>query len=539
VFVDIKVLERPPFVLFYEIVKFISKEKPSFHWDSLFFDALDCSSKQTKIIFIVRLLAIVSHVTGIRLDIYIASPQLLLGHDALSAHALLQALATASMVSAEVMSKAVAFVAAADDGNLYNIGVKTRMYTSSVQALFRGWLVRKDMQLIRGSKHSHDSPRCITSQREDMNIISSAEKKMSLIEEEYRAMLLRNSKLEKDILKAEARLNKQKDKLFRIFQLEAKSRIDVDAHPRQHSYLRPHTAPSASFAHTNPPVSISVDKEFAEVAIDIKGIQARLNKKEKMLKARILASKNKEAELKLKEERITELAEKIRNQNHQLKQKQLQFERLRSLPPTAPETTACSQKLDMKAIRTKLKQRVRFLNNREANLLLMAKELRKREKQLSQRERKLSEPPLSADGCYEELDYTSAKKQQIPLHNRRASSGDNHDDDAAASSHGDENEQCSSMNAIEEGDEEDETTTGEQISGGETTSTDEEAPFSCADELSSDSKDKPSTSPPQQSHYSSNHDFTFEKNNINPVNALGHHVDAQLRCAVNNLRDLL
>jgi hypothetical protein len=585
IFTDQHVLERPPFALFYEIANFISKEKPSFHWDSLFFNN-DCSSRQNKMSFIVKVIAIVSRVTGIRFDIYIASPPMLLyGHDISSAHALLQALATASMVSAEVMSKAVAFVADAG-ANLFNIGVKTRKSFISVQAIFRGWLVRRDKQLINasdehveGSRHERDS-----AQYED--VISNAERNMSLAEEEYEALMSRKSNVEKEILEAEARLKKEKHKLIRILQLKEKSRSStIDSHTRQYSYSRPKTAPS-SFAGTNihPPVSsISVDEEFAETVIDIKGIQSRLKNKEKMLKARILSSKNKEAELKLQEERITQLSEKIRNQKHQLQQQKLQFERerVKALPPTLPETAAScdpteqtERKLDTKAIKAKLRQRVRLLDNREANIIRMAKELRKREMQLAQREHEISESFMSGDDCYEKVYSTSTKQHQIPLHKRKRSFGDNQDDaELSVPSHGD-SELRSSMNAIEEGDEEEETSAGDHVSSGETTSMGEEAPLRCGDQPSSDSNDKPikipqlveqpnittqangalnyhpphedvlSQSipkrmiPPQQSHYS-NHVFTFEKNSLDSVNDLGHHVDAQLICAVNNLRELL
>eukprot|EP00985_Skeletonema_marinoi_P026689 scaffold20899_cov80-Skeletonema_marinoi.AAC.2 len=44
--------------------------------------------------------------------------------------------------------------------------------------------------------------------------------------------------------------------------------------------------------------------------------------------------------------------------------------------------------------------------------------------------------------------------------------------------------------------------------------------------------------PSQHSHYS-DHVFTFEKTDLDHVNDLGDHDDAQLRCAVNNLRELL
>eukprot|EP00985_Skeletonema_marinoi_P023119 scaffold15131_cov73-Skeletonema_marinoi.AAC.1 len=102
---------------------------------------------------------------------------LLCGQDVSSAHLLLQALATASMSSSKVISNAVKSVTVAGDEDLYSIGVKTRKSFTSLQALFRGWLVRKDRQLVQDAA------------------ASTVEKNLSLAEaeREYEALLLRKS----------------------------------------------------------------------------------------------------------------------------------------------------------------------------------------------------------------------------------------------------------------------------------------------------------------------------------------------------------
>ena len=517
----------------------------------------------------------VSRITGIRLDIYVASPSLLLsGHDVSKAHTLLQALAAASMVTDEVMSKAVEFVADAGYAKLYN---KTRVSFTSFQALYRGWLVRKERQLIdasdevgEGNRHDRDSSR-------SEDTISSAEQRMTLAEKEYEALILRKSKVAEEIIAAEAKLNKENDKLVRVLKLKEKAKARTTT-GQQQQHSRPQTAPSVGGGFIS-----SVDEQFAESIIDMKAIQLRLKQKEKIflereqkLKQRLVKTKNHEAELQLQTERVTELADKIRKQQLQMKEQKWQLERAKARPPetAARPREPTEQKLDMKKVKAlQLRQRMRLLNRREANILRMAKELKKREMQLAKREDNISaESHVPADDIdsYEKVNSMSTKTQQISLiKKRRRSFEDNKDgDDVSVSSPGD-SDQCSSMKAIEEEDEEDETSAEEQ---GEVTSMKEETPPRCADQPPSASNDNPTKMPPnrittpatnelnhhppppregeevgpshkklippQQSHYS-NHVFSFEKNNLNYVDDLGHNVDAQLRCAVNNLRELL
>lgn len=433
---------------------------------------------------------------------------ILSGQNVSFAHALLQAIATASMASEEIMSKALKYVSDAGDANLYSVGVKTRKSFTSLQALFRGWLVRKHMRLVE-------------------------EVKLSNAKQEYEALLLRKSQVAEDILEAESRLKKENGKLIRILKLQAKSRA-----PRQHHQsLRPQTAPSLADKKLYLSVT-SMDEEFAESVIDMRTIQLRLKHKEKMFQEREeklmeqrIASRHKEAELKLQEERITELADKIRKQHLQLKEKKLQFqlERSKAIPPTPPETVAAAEETELKLKIEKLKQKNRLLNKREAKILRMAKELKRREIQLAKREDKILM-------SYEQDNSTSTKR-------RRRTIGDHHDVDyevRASMSNQEKSEQCSNMQAIEEEEEDTSESAADEPKKPTTTST--ETKSSNHRRSHRDPDDSTSQSLPkrlilpQHTQYS-NHVFTFEKNEAE--SDLGDHDDAQLRSALNNLRELL
>ena len=547
VFLDTNVLKRPPFELYYEVIKFIAKEKPC--WGSLLQHS--CSTQHQKVVFIIKLLSLISQITGIRFDIYIAPQNVLSGQNISASHALLQAIATSAMVSEEVMSKALKYVSNAGEANLYSIGVKTRTSITSLQAIFRGWKVRKDMRRVEQAK------------------VSDARHQMALAAQEYEALLLRKSQVAEEILEAENRLEKENGKLIRILKLQAKSRVKPD--PRQEQQdLRPQSASMLSDKKLYLPVC-SVDEEFAGNIIDMRAIQLRLKHKEKIfqeredkLKEQRRASRHKEVGLKLQEERISELADKIRKQHLLLKEKKLQFERSKACPPTPPETVARTEervpKLNTKAskaIKDKLKAKARLLNKREANLLRMAKELKRREMQLAKREEKIS---------VDRQDNSASTKK------RRRTSGDHYDDDydvsASASSH-EESEQLSNMQAIKEEEEDasdeertEETPRQEEMLHPLVLSASHDQPTNMPPSLvkqptittpgtkssnhrrsRQDLEDCTSQSLPtrpilpQQHPQYSNHVFTFEKNKTE--SDLADHDDAQLRCALLNLRELL
>ncbi len=486
---------------------------------------------------------------------------LLYGQNISSAHTLLQALTTAAMASAEVMSKALKCISNSGDAILL-LGVRTRKSFTLLQALFRGWLVRKERLLVIAAAEAK---------------IADAKHQKSLAKQEYEALLLRKSQLAEEILEAENRLKTENGKLIRIFNLQAKSRTGIKGYPRQKQHLRPQTAPSLADTKFNLPTN----EGFAESVIDMRAIQLRLKHKERIvhqreekLKEQHRAARQKEVGLKLQEERITELADKIRNQHLQLKEKKLQFERNKAMSTTHPNAAVCTeqteQKLETKAMKEKLKQKMRSLNKREANILRMAKQLRAREIQLAKREDELSESIESSESIasfdimdnYEQVaNSTSIKKQQVTLRKRRRSI-----DDENISGH-EESEQYSSMQAIAE-EEEDSSSAGNQegtprydealgsndetimsrvesvvplvetsITNSVTMSLKPHRPRQDQVDSTTQSLPQKMIVPSQHSQYS-NHTFTFEKNDPHECD-LGEHDDAQLKCALTNLRELL
>ena len=566
IFTNQEVLERPTFSLYYEIVKLISRERPSIKWDSLFL-SLECSSKQSKLIFLLRLLSLLSNVIGIRVDMAI-SPSMILfnSHDVSSKHILLQALATACLASEEVMTKAVSYVAAEGDARLYGIVVNTSKGVTYLQALFRGGLARK--------KTSCYAREC------------------------FKDLLARKSKVEEEILDVEVRLKNQKDKLIRILKVKDMS-LNTNKEYQRH-YSRPRSAPlpdepksNLSSVTTN---VYSVDREFAKSIVDISTIQSRIKKKEKAtvererrLKERDITSKNKEADLKLQQERLTELAVKIRKQRLHMKEQKRQLLYQHRQPAEVHADIKVNQLsldnvheekkilLKTKTMKAKLRQRVRELNKREANIVRMAKELKKREIQLTSREVMRDE----TQGYCDEVDFfqkansISTQKRQISLKSKKSL----FHDDKGQETNSSMRDSCCLINTHKK-DKDDPTSIEELTSKGGMSRSEEPTLV----EKETDSNDKPQTEDkpkkmpslilkpnrimkpiarpvesalkhhnpreeggkshsllhkrmtPQQSNYS-NHVFTFEKkSDISRVDDL---VDAQLRCVVNSLRELI
>jgi hypothetical protein len=66
----------------------------------------------------------------------------------------------------------------------------------------------------------------------------------------------------------------------------------------------------------------------------------RIEEREHLLKQKMMASKEKESELKLQEQRISDLADKIRRQQLALKEQKMQFEQSKlTAPPSPPESS--------------------------------------------------------------------------------------------------------------------------------------------------------------------------------------------------------
>lgn len=102
------------------------------------------TSRKEKIAFLVKILGVVSILTGERFGIYISPASVLSGQDVEATHTFLRALASrASKVSPKESREAAAQVLAIGETTLYRQGVKTRNTIVSIQAVWRGRLVRR------------------------------------------------------------------------------------------------------------------------------------------------------------------------------------------------------------------------------------------------------------------------------------------------------------------------------------------------------------------------------------------------------------
>lgn len=102
------------------------------------------TSRKEKIAFLVKILGVVSILTGERFGIYLSPASVLSGQDVEATHTFLRALASrASKVSPEESREAAAQVLAIGETTLYRQGVKTRNTIVSIQAVWRGRLVRR------------------------------------------------------------------------------------------------------------------------------------------------------------------------------------------------------------------------------------------------------------------------------------------------------------------------------------------------------------------------------------------------------------
>ncbi|KAL7453020.1 hypothetical protein ACHAWC_007104 [Mediolabrus comicus] len=532
IFLGRRVLDDPPFALFHEIIKFLASARPAFNWESLFL-TLDCSCKQNQQLFLLRLLALVSRVNGVHYDVFL-SPAELLYSSCGAAQTLLQALATSTMVSEEVMSAAVSYVLGEGDAAIYKKGVLTRSAISVLQLACRGWIGRR---------------------RRRKALTSSID-----------ALLARKSKIEEDTEEAEARLQEDNRKLMRILRLKDTHRRTSQANISQPLHdSRPKSAPLPN--NPSKPAPYPQDEKFADSIIDMSDLQSRMKRKEmalfereRKLKELHVKAKDKEAELQLHEERISELTDKIRKQQMQMKGQKLQLERSKALsvtsipePATKPCTVCIERKHHMRRAKAKFKQQVRLLNS-------MEKELRKREMILAERE------ATSHKEHHKKLDTTSyiPKSTAHPPKRQKRRNVSPHEDDV------EDTEQCSHIKAMDEDEDEEislEKGPEEELQV-EALTPSEELPSEKEETTPrhSHSKQTPitrnipkmtTTSPrknaskhrkqPQkdetsqsQSNLPQPHDkhiFTFEKNHQGDDEL--DYVDAQLRCAVKSLRELI
>jgi hypothetical protein len=160
----------------------------------------------------------------------------------------------------------------------------------------------------------------------------------------------------------------------------------------------------------------------------------RIEKREHVLKQRLIRSKQKESELKLQEQRISDLADKIRRQQLQLKDQKLQFEQSKLVVPSSPTDSTsrpcslCTEKeMLLRDVKDKVKRRMKLLNKREAEVIGRAQELRRREIKLLQLQNDIvnaqsEQSEVSSKGCAITVESQSQpivkKQEEINVPNR-------------------------------------------------------------------------------------------------------------------------
>ncbi|KAL3783934.1 hypothetical protein ACHAW5_006745 [Stephanodiscus triporus] len=447
IFIDDQVLARPSFNYILALAKFFTQEKQSLGWKELLSPIDDVNdiieyqppsmTRKGQLAVLSRLLTVVSQISGKRFDVFVSPSRVLCGQDVLPTHDFLRALARSTKAPKEAMAEAVRYVLEEGDANLYRKGVRTRKAFTLLQAICRGWLVRRKYRLniseketVDGSEKT-DENECYSSDKGSLcrvdgcssfasadgigmhlkaAMASACNPKSNLDEqvllESYDAMLSRKAKVEDELKIAEERVKRENGKLIRMMNLGVKHKTKMHAAPSGDMPRPPRSAPSTGMRIWNNPLApcTNIDESFVEKITNfserqrgIKQKERRIDERESRLKQKFVKLKEKEAELKLQEERISKLGSNIQKKQMQLKEQKLQFERSKLLEPTAPAETSrpcllCTEKnIQLRELKTKVRQRVQVLKQREAAVIGWSRQLRRREIELVQREQMIAD----------------------------------------------------------------------------------------------------------------------------------------------------
>lgn len=357
--------------------------------------------------FIVKLIAVVSKLSRYRWDIYISPINILSGQEVLSTHQFIIALATTCIqATTGNVNQAVARVLDEGDASLYKIAVRTRASFKRFQAMFRGWRVRKQYGSLESLKAADEA----SQDNNGKSTLSEAEEaraKAQAAADEllatYNDTLCHKTQAEDELKATQEKIRFESGRLKRILNLGSKHKKE------QHQPLPPlllprirppYSAPSNDTRRNTCGQSVChlprVDETFVDritnlsiTERDSKRKAKRIEEREHVLKQRLIRSKQKESELKLQEERITDLADKIRRQQLQLKEQKLQFEQSKLIaPPSPPDSTSrpcalCTEKeKHLRGVKDKVKRRMKLLSQRESEVISRAHELRRREIEL-------------------------------------------------------------------------------------------------------------------------------------------------------------
>jgi len=437
IFTDVLVLSRPSFNYILSLAAFYERSQRVRGWRELLHinddvnddtvldqqqsttassssssSSLELTRKE-QLTLLSRLLAVVSIVGGQRYDIFVSPAKVLCGQDVILTHDFIRAMVKSTTAPEDVMTEAVRNVLEEGDANLYRRGVRTRKAFTLMQAVCRGWLVRRRKNDVSETKcslsddsHGEDDGCNAGNNRSDASISSSATSCQQTLNVDERALLETcnsilsyKAKVEDDLRVIENRIKREKSKLIRMLNLGVvhESRmlaIPAGDVPRPRSALITNTRPTNGPNSTIDEAFEAKITNFAERQRIIKQKERRLDERELKLKQKVIELKEEEVELKHKEARIAKVGSRLKKQQNQLKEQQLQFEMLKVQPGTAAiplETSRpcplCTEKnIQLRELMTKVRQRTRLLKQREAAVIGYYRKLRKREFELIRRE---------------------------------------------------------------------------------------------------------------------------------------------------------
>ena len=143
-FITATALRRPTFALLQKVTCFCQ----DLHFAEGLYNDTDAdvapTTRKDKISFLVKVLAVVSILTGERHDVYVSPAKILCGQDVVATHGFLLALAgRACKVPPEQSKEAAAQVLVIGETTLYKRAVRTRNTMIKFQAICRGRLVRQ------------------------------------------------------------------------------------------------------------------------------------------------------------------------------------------------------------------------------------------------------------------------------------------------------------------------------------------------------------------------------------------------------------
>jgi hypothetical protein len=360
------------------------------------------------------------------------------------------------------MDKAVSDVMEGDDASLYKRAVRTRVAIKRFQAIVRGWSVRR--QHTSRIKYACDESIEITDsvqnvmmnsideesdndETDDSSEVEANRKAQSMavdLVDSYNDMLSRKSRVENELKVTQDRLELEKGKLARVLNIGSKHKKQS----RERSSLvslppirPPHSAPTMDGDRKARGLSANqtirqlprVDEAFVERITNLslsereaKKKTKRIEEREHLLKQKMMRSNQKESELKLQEERISDLADKIRRLQLALKEQKMQFEQSKlTAPPSPTESTSrpcslCTEKeMQLRKLKDKVKHRMRLLTQRETEVIGRAQELRRREIALLRLRDEIADASQSSESSHEPPIRSKPLRPVVADENRR------------------------------------------------------------------------------------------------------------------------